>query len=114
MLMCSILLQLSHMRPRVRRAPGLPCALYFRGPTKCKTSGASRREINLRCHRPRRRTIQYSEIVMIELRSRGVLDPPAFAGDDDCRELRSPDERSDIRDPPHTAPDIASLIRATS
>jgi hypothetical protein len=27
--MCSILLQLSHMRPRVRRAPGLPCALYF-------------------------------------------------------------------------------------
>src|SRR3954467_15190837 len=27
MLMCSILLHLTHMRPRVRRAPGLPCAL---------------------------------------------------------------------------------------
>jgi len=28
--------------------------------------------------------------------------------------VRSPDERSEIRDHPHTAPDIASLIRATS
>ena len=41
----AFLLQLSHMRPRVRRAPGLPCALYSsRGTTKCKPSGASRRE----------------------------------------------------------------------
>ena len=29
-------------------------------------------------------------------------------------QLRSPDERSDIRDHSHTAPDIAVLIRATS
>jgi hypothetical protein len=33
-----------HMRPRVQRAPGLPCALCFgEGGTICKTSGAPRR-----------------------------------------------------------------------
>src|ERR1700716_1883917 len=29
MLMCSLFLCNTHMRPRVRRAPGLPCALSF-------------------------------------------------------------------------------------
>ena len=35
-----------HARPRVRQAPGLPCALYFEeGQTKLQTSGDQRREI---------------------------------------------------------------------
>ena len=35
-----------HMGPRVRHAPGLPCALYFEeGQTKMQTSDAMRREI---------------------------------------------------------------------
>jgi hypothetical protein len=34
-----------HMRPRVQRAPGLPCALYlFWGERICKSSGAMRGE----------------------------------------------------------------------
>src|SRR5437588_6607322 len=32
----AFLLHLSHMRPRVRRAPGLPCALCFSGATNAK------------------------------------------------------------------------------
>jgi hypothetical protein len=35
-----------HTRPRVQRAPGIPCALYFgRGATNLKSSGETRREI---------------------------------------------------------------------
>jgi len=35
-----------HTRPRVQRAPGLPCALWFpRAATKMQTSGRSCREI---------------------------------------------------------------------
>jgi hypothetical protein len=35
-----------HMRSRVQRAPGLPCALYSYGGVEAwQTSGASRREI---------------------------------------------------------------------
>jgi hypothetical protein len=33
-------------------------------------------------HRPRRRTIQYSEVSVMETKSRGVLDPPVKPGDD--------------------------------
>src|SRR5258706_12176640 len=37
---------ISHARLRVHRAPGIPCALYFRrGETVLQNSGASRREI---------------------------------------------------------------------
>src|SRR5213082_1825336 len=38
-------LRKSHARPRVQQAPGLPCALQFRGgQTTMQTSGAMRRE----------------------------------------------------------------------
>jgi hypothetical protein len=37
------------MRPRVQRAPGLPCALYFMGVEALQTSGASCREIANAC-----------------------------------------------------------------
>jgi hypothetical protein len=38
-------LRVWHMRPRVRRAPGFPCALCFRGGDFCQNSDAARREI---------------------------------------------------------------------
>src|SRR5437879_12607001 len=39
-------LRKSHARPRVQQAPGLPCALQFRGgQTTMQTSGDQRREI---------------------------------------------------------------------
>src|SRR2546429_9872021 len=41
-----VLCFISHARLRVHRAPGIPCALCYRGPKKfTQTSGASRREI---------------------------------------------------------------------
>jgi hypothetical protein len=45
MLMCSLFLCNTHMRPRVRRAPGLPCALFFR---------EGQRNAKLRAHRAAR------------------------------------------------------------
>jgi hypothetical protein len=39
-----------HTRPRVQRAPGLPCALYSRGAhILCKTRAKSRRENEEAC-----------------------------------------------------------------
>jgi hypothetical protein len=39
-----------HMRPRVQRAPGIPCALYFkRGTTNLDNSGKSCRENEHTC-----------------------------------------------------------------
>jgi hypothetical protein len=37
-------LLLLHTRPRVQRAPGLPCALFFVGEMNLQTSGAVCRE----------------------------------------------------------------------
>ena len=46
MLVCAFLHAQMHTRPRVQRAPGIPCALYFgRGATKLDSSGKSCREI---------------------------------------------------------------------
>src|SRR4051812_16355622 len=57
----------------------------FWGRDAWQTSGALRREnAELRpyprCHRPRKRTIQYSEAAVIEPISRGVLDTPPSRG----------------------------------
>jgi hypothetical protein len=41
-----------HTRPRVQRAPGLPCALLFEGASFWQTSGASCREIAKACRVP--------------------------------------------------------------
>ena len=42
-----------HTRPRVQRAPGLPCALYFQeGAKLMQTSDALRRENALACATP--------------------------------------------------------------
>ena len=42
---CAFSLSALHMRPRVQRAPGLPCALsFFGGERICKSSGAMRGE----------------------------------------------------------------------
>src|SRR5271168_3690169 len=37
MLVCVFLCAFLHTRPRVQRAPGLPCALFFLGEPDCKT-----------------------------------------------------------------------------
>src|SRR6476646_9078125 len=70
-----------HTRPRVQRAPGLPCALCCQGGTDYKqTSGASRREIanahplTVIARESGRSSIP--EALMIEPRSRRVLDSP--------------------------------------
>src|ERR1700726_341726 len=43
---CAFSMCILHARPRVQRAPGFPCALYFPGGSKMtQTSDASRREI---------------------------------------------------------------------
>src|SRR6478736_9109882 len=69
-----------HTRPRVQRAPGLPCALCLEGHgNHWQNSGASRRE-NVAAHsvvivRESGRS-SIPETPMIEPRSRGVLDRP--------------------------------------
>jgi hypothetical protein len=46
MLVCAKCAVFWHTRPRVQRAPGIPCALYFEeGKRIYKTSGEMRREI---------------------------------------------------------------------
>ncbi len=48
--MCVFCCTSLHMRPRVQRAPGLPCALRFpEGPNDSKASGAARREVERVC-----------------------------------------------------------------
>ena len=100
-----------HTRPRVQRAPGLPCALCFRGKDEANLGRKSRREnaiVILDRHRPRSGRSSIPEAAVIEPISRGVLDP-RLRGDDefsgasvfiviaDEAKSRSPDERSDIR-----------------
>ena len=83
--------------PRVQRAPGFPCALCLeragvKDKTRAQCAARSRRRVTLydashlyssspgltgRSSNP--------ETPAIEPRSRGVLDRPAFAGDDDLR-----------------------------
>src|SRR5947209_4177278 len=70
MLVCAFLKMHLHARPRVQRAPGLPCALNLcRGHQTTQSSGASRREnanahpvviVRLVRNRALGRTIQYS------------------------------------------------------
>jgi hypothetical protein len=76
----------------VHWAPGIPCALdFFRGGRFLHPSGAPRREIAEAWlawlfeiypnrHHPRRRVIQYSETLVTESKSRGVLDTPLARG----------------------------------
>src|SRR5260370_40483252 len=83
-----------HARPRVQRAPGLPCALsMFEGEKFLQDSGASRRGIAFLCHRPppgrpNGRPMTGSggrssipETVVLEAIGRGVVDP-RMRGDD--------------------------------
>src|SRR6266536_5023053 len=44
MLVCAFLCATLHTRPRVQRAPGIPCSLFFRGTTKCKARAIMPRE----------------------------------------------------------------------
>ena len=44
MLVCAVLCASMHTRPRVQRAPGLPCALWFLGADDLQTSGGVCRE----------------------------------------------------------------------
>ena len=87
-----------HTRPRVQRAPGIPCTLRFRGGDKfMQTSGA------MRCENAKRylvvivrlvrncalgRTIQYSRDASDGIDKPRRTGSPAFAGDDDlsCRD----------------------------
>jgi hypothetical protein len=63
-----------HTRPRVQRAPGFPCALFaFRGPSDCKTSGASRREI--------------AEVRIIHVTANNATKPRSPGGSDTHRAL---------------------------
>jgi hypothetical protein len=98
---CAFSLSALHMRPRVQRAPGLPCALsFFGGERICKTRAQRCRENADVCHRPRRRTIQYSETPTMESRTRGVLDTPpsrsmtAVGGASSSTSLRGAKRRS--------------------
>jgi hypothetical protein len=64
------------MRPRVQRAPGLPCALFFLGRNDLQTSGECCRE-NAEVYpivMPAKAGIQYSATPVMELETRGVLD----------------------------------------
>ncbi len=93
MLVCVFFCAHWHTRPRVQRAPGLPCALLvFGGPQNMQSSGKSCREIaNVRSivevifsrHRPRRRTIQYSRDSRDGIEKPRRTGSPAFAWDDD-------------------------------
>jgi hypothetical protein len=79
MLVCVLLCASWHARPRVQRAPGLPCALLFLGANEFAKLGRSVSRGGggvFSCHHPRRRMIQYSEEPVIEPRTRGVLDTP--------------------------------------
>ena len=57
---CALFCTVLHTRPRVQRAPGLPCSLLFGGTTRCnlgqivprEREGASTFRVNVRCHRP--------------------------------------------------------------
>ena len=81
MLVCAFVLRKSHARPRVQRAPGLPCALCFReGETKMTNFGRQRvarmpRHISsvvtgLVRNRALRRVTQYSRDAVVESSSR--------------------------------------------
>ena len=75
-----------HARPRVRRAPGLPCALAIeRGRNEMENSGKSCREIaesHIQCRRPRMRAIQYAAAHRFKHSCLWNTGSPAFAGDD--------------------------------
>src|ERR1700737_804896 len=77
MLVCVSFCASLHTRPRVQRAPGIPCSLYYRGTAFVQTSGASRREIadtySVVIVRESGRS-SIPEASVIESKSRGVLD----------------------------------------
>src|SRR4051794_32317395 len=81
MLVCVFMCSL-HTRPRVQRAPGLPCALSLRANefAKLGRSEPRDREAIFSRHHPRKRVNQYSEAAVIEPRGRGVLDTPLSRG----------------------------------
>jgi len=57
MLVCACLLAHLHTRPRVQRAPGIPCSLYLGGTTIWQSSGNPRRETVFRRPGLRRATL---------------------------------------------------------
>jgi hypothetical protein len=62
-------------------------------------------------------TVRYScaySLRVSRTRDRKILPGRRCVRSDLSAVVRSPDERSDIRDHSHAAPDIAALIRATS
>ena len=72
-----------HTRPRVQRAPGIPCSLFLSRDNVHASLGRiapREREHIFNCHRPQRRTIQYPETAVIEPISRSVLDTPPSRG----------------------------------
>src|SRR3954453_9211521 len=81
MLVCVCFVHLAHETAGAARTRSSLRPPIFWGRHAWQTSGASRRENaelrpHPRCHRPRKRTIQYSEAAVIEPISRGVLDTP--------------------------------------
>jgi hypothetical protein len=82
------LLCISHTRPRVQRAPGLPCALYLLGGSEVDATlgHVMPREgscMSYSCHRPRKRAIQYAAASRLKPRRLWNTGSPAFAGDDE-------------------------------
>ena len=99
MLVCAFLCAIWHTRPRVQRAPGIPCALCFQeGQRICKTRAkrAARTPVAL-THSSRRPRMSgrssIPEARVIEPRGRGVLRYPAFAGYDGPGCAAGDDER---------------------
>jgi hypothetical protein len=66
----------------VIRCPAFPAPADFEGQRNEKTPGASRRENNCCCHRPRRRTIQHPRDFHDRIDKPRRTGCPAFAGHD--------------------------------
>jgi hypothetical protein len=106
MLVCTFCFAQQHTGPRVRRAPGLPCALRCWGQTKCKprANHVARTPLHIHMSSPRRRGPSIPETAMTGPRGRGVLDP-RLRGDDEGGDpllQRHCEERSDAAIHPST------------
>src|ERR1700722_445137 len=111
MLVCASLCASMHTRPRVQRAPGLPCALFFEAQTKLKPR-TKNRVARTKSHAwPILRDARKGALLRMRFSSGEALmvrrrEAPSRTMA--TRYARSPHERSDMRDA--VAPDIAEPV----
>jgi hypothetical protein len=84
MLVCVSFCASLHARPRVQQAPGIPCSLSSRDKVHANLGRIAPRDREriFSCHRPRRRTIQYSRDISDEIDKPQRTGYPACAGYD--------------------------------